>query len=351
MDTSTPPRATRSLRIRLLAAAFAVAALTGGTNDTANADLELYLSRLARTLGAPPIPVTPPALAALPSPRDAHLELTSGNLDALDFLALSGCALQITIGKRNSSLGRLARDSQRLLLDLEYLELAPECIAQQRQRGATALADTLQQAWDMKRTQLPISIYNATLASAEYRELWSPPAYIDSAYPTNTSSAVITSLEAINGHVRRWLAGDFSAKNREFEILLGEAATGDGGTLATALAAQAGILATANRTLEQRMQRGPLCAPPIYPAESEILVNVVKKYFIQGIQPRAAALNRRYHDLLAPISALEQLLHTALPPAYQAWQQRRNEQLAEWTAAPRRHVNALQLIQQPCTPV
>ena len=32
---------------------------------------------------------------------------------------------------------------------------------------------------------------------------------------------------AINGHARRWLAGDFSADNREFELLLGEVATID----------------------------------------------------------------------------------------------------------------------------
>jgi hypothetical protein len=322
-----------------------LAACSGGGFEAA---FEIYLARLSRTLGVAPAGIAVPPTAALPPPRELHLALAAGNLDTLDFLALSGCAVQVTIGKRNSSLGRMARDSQRLLLDLEYLQLAPACIDYQRERGDPVLADALEQAWTLKQRQLPASIYNATLASTEYRDFWKKPAYPSADYPADTGSAVIASLEAINALARRWLAGDFSADNREFEILLGEVATGDGGALLQALAAQQGALAAADRMLEQRMDRGSLCSASIRPAAADILPNVIRKFFIGGIQPRAAELNRRYHELLPPVGELEQLLVSAMPPAYRAWREQRDSQLAELTMAPRRHVEVLQAIQRPC---
>jgi hypothetical protein len=294
-------------------------------------------------------PVTPVhrATPAFPPARELRLDLPPGNIDALDFLALSGCAVQITIGKRNSSLGRMARPSQRLLLDLEFLLLAPDCIAYQRRVGEAALAATLQEAWELKREQLPAQVFNATLGSSEYRAFWRSPAPSPD-YPTDTGSALITAMEELNGHVRRWLQGDFTADNQGVELLLGKIASGDGGALQRALAAQASALAAADQILAARMAGGPLCGPGWRPAAADILDNVVRRFFIGAIQPRAAALNRRYHELMPPVTRLEQLLEPALPPAYQSWRTQRDEQLAAQAAAPRRHVQALLAIQEPC---
>ena len=286
-------------------------------------------------------------IAALPPARDLRLDLAPGNIGALDFLALSGCAVQITIGKRNSSLGRMARPSQRLLLDLEFLLLAPECIAYQRRTGEEALAATLGEAWELKREQLPAQIFNATLGSSEYRAFWRTqvPA---ADYPAATGSALITTLEELNSHARRWLQGDFTADNQGIELLLGKVAGGDGGTLLRALAAQASALAAADQILVARMAGGPLCGPGRRPPAADILDNVVNRFFIGAIQPRAAALNRRYHELLPPITELEQMLDPALPAAYQAWRGRRDAQFAALAEAPRRHVQTLLAIQEPC---
>lgn len=308
-----------------------------------------YLARLARTLSVTADEAPPPPTPQLPAPRELRRELAPGKLGALDFLALSGCAVQVTIGKRNSSLGRMARPSQRLLLELEYLRLAPACISYQREQGEEALATTLEEAWELKRGQLPALIFNATLGSSEYRQLWQTPA-ASADYPGNTSSAVISALATINSHAQRWLDGDFRADNQAFELLLSEAATGDGGALLQALAIQAGFLTEANRMLDERLAQGPLCAPGIRLAAADILATVVRKYFVAGIQPRAAALNRRYHELLPPLWELEQMLETDLPLPHQSWRQQRDNAFAELALAPRRHVEELQAIQQPCTP-
>lgn len=306
-----------------------------------------YLARLGRTLSVDAPPVAPAPLPRQPRPGLLQIRIPPGKIDALDFLALSGCALQVTIGKRNSSLGRLARPSQRLLLELEYLRLAPACIAHQRGRGRSALADTLQQAWDDKQRLLPALVFNATLGSGEYHGFWQPPAAPGN-YPAEIGSTALDALRGVNGMARRWLAGDYTADNLDFEILLGEVGAGDGGALLQALSRQAAWLAAADRVADTRLTRGPLCAPGFRLPAADILPNVVRRFFIEGIQPRAAQLGRRYHDLLPPISELEQLLASALPPAYRAWQVRRDAALATFAAAPRRHVERLQALMEPC---
>lgn len=345
------PAATALIRrsaLPLLVVVTILIGLTGGCgNNRADEAYSQYLSRLGRTLDIETAVPAPASTPVMPPPRELRLEIPPGNLGALDFLAISGCAVQVTIGKRNSSLGRMASASQRLLLDLEYLRLAPECFDYQRQQGNAELADTLEQAWELKRRQLPALIFNATLGSSEYRQLWRAPAELGD-YPANTGSAVISALQGISSQAQSWLAGDFSADNQEFELLLGEVSSGDGGALMLALSRQAAALDATDRMLAQRQQRGPLCSASLRPAAADILDNVVRKYFISGIQPRAAALNRRFHELLPPVHELEQQLEAQLPPAYIAWRAQRDSELASLSMAPRRHVDALQTILDPC---
>ena len=330
--------------VKSLAAITAVALLGACQSGEHEAKYSNYLTRLGRTLGVEAPDIMAAALPRLPRPGRLQLPLAAGNLGALDFLAISGCAVQVTIGKRNSSLGRMARPSQRLLLELEYLRLAPECIAYQRSQDRGELADTLQQAWEMKRRQLPARVFNATLGSAEYRSLWDIPA-APGPYPEGTGSQVINALQAIDGHARRWLDGDYRADNRDFELLLSEVAAGDAGALLQALARQGDWLRAANAVVSRHRAKGPLCAPGRRPAAADILPNVIRKYFVGDIQPRAAALGRRYHQLLPPVNQLESLLDPVLPAAYRDWQQRRDAALAELAAAPRRHVEHLIAIQ------
>ncbi|MFV0276741.1 MAG: DUF3080 family protein, partial [Parahaliea sp.] len=260
---------------------------------------------------------------------------------------LTGCEVQITIGKRNSSLGRMASASQRLLLDLEYLHLVPPCIDWQRQQGKAELAGILDQARRLKQAQLPARIFLATLGGPEYRTLWRRPAELAD-YPQHTSAVVITALEAINADTRRWLAGDYRADNTAFELALSEINKGDGGALLLALATQSAWLAAADAMLDTRRARSPLCRPPLRPAAADILPNVVARFFVGDIQPWSAALGRRQYQLLPPLDALEDLLEKALPPAYRHWRAQRQSRLADWIDAPRRHVQAVQSLLEPC---
>jgi hypothetical protein len=334
-------------RARSAAVCLALALLAACQGDGPESQFRDYLARLGRTLDVevPPVATTPVPTA----PRSGALQLSvpPGSLDSLDFLAISGCAVQVTIGKRNSSLGRMARPSQRLLLELEYLRLAPECIVYQRERGREDLASALQQAWDQKRIQLPARIFNATLGSPEFRSFWRA-GKTGSVYPEGTGSGPPAALRAISEQAQHWLAGDFEADNLGFELLLSEVATGDGGDLARALAGQGDWLAAADAMLAARAARGPLCSGKLRPAAADILPNVVQKVFVGTLQPRAAVLGRRFHELLPPLQALEDSLADHLPEAYSHWREERDALLERSSGAPRRHVQALIALQEPC---
>jgi len=155
---------------------------------------------------------------------------------------LSGCTVQATIGKRNSSLGRYAKPSQRLLLELEYLQLAPPCIDLLRDHNST-LANAIDAAWRQRQKQLPALIFNATLGSDEYRSFWLAPR-APGDYPVVSLAVAVSALKRINRHVCRWLSGDYQAQNRDFEVLLSQVAGGDAGALLQALHTQSsGVLA------------------------------------------------------------------------------------------------------------
>ncbi|KAA1189269.1 DUF3080 domain-containing protein [Pseudohalioglobus sediminis] len=307
-----------------------------------------YLQRLQRTLevtpGARGVPAPVPRR---PRSGELRIAIDSGSLGTLDFLDLRGCELQVTVGKQNSSLGKLARDSQRLLLALEFLRLAPPCIELLREQGDTQLAQSLGAAVALKQQQLPAMIFNATLGSEEFGALWRP-AKLPADYPATTSSAVVTALERISASGQRWLEGDYRADNLAFELLLSDISRGDGGQLWRALAHQANWLQQADSLLQRRAAAGPLCSARVRPAAAEILPNVVRKFFVEGIQPRAARLGRRYHDLLPPVMALEASLEPVLPEAYRQWHRQRDSDMQALSLAPREHVAQLQQLLQSC---
>ena len=323
-------------------------ALLGACSERgAEARLADYLQRLSRALDAD---FNPPAPAPAPAPPQApslQLRLEGSRVDGLDFLRLRGCALQTTVARRNSSLGRLAPPSQRLLLELAFLREAPACIDRLRDGGDEALAALLAEAEAQKRRQLPALIFNATLGNREFRDFWRGSDALDN-YPEETSSLVVTALERIDTDTRRWLGGDYRADESRFELALSDISRGDGGELLRALQLQTTYLAGADRALDQRLSRGELCREGLLPGAAPILRTVVRQYFIGGIQPWSAAVNQRYHELLTPLQSLQRQLEAVLPDRYRQWRARLAAILARGRAAPLQHVRRLQALLGPC---
>ena len=164
------------------------------------------------------------AIPQIPPTRQLRITLQPGTLHTLDFMALHGCALQITLGKYHSRLGQFASDSQRLLLDLEYLNLAPACIALKQSEHKLELAEQLLQENKLKLQQLPSRIFNATFANTEFQQFWN--SHYKCCDNARQSRLTFSALAAINSSVQRWLCGDYHASNIDFEIQLSEVAKG-----------------------------------------------------------------------------------------------------------------------------
>ena len=160
-----------------------------------------------------------------PVPVDLRIALIPDAIGAVNFMALGGCELQTTLGKYHSQLGRGASDSQLLLLNLEYLRLAPLCIEYKRNSGEAELANTLERARKLKHNQLPATLYNATLGNTEFQQFWHNTATLK--IHTGQRQLTLSALQAVNALTRRWLSGEYFASNMEFEILLSEIARGN----------------------------------------------------------------------------------------------------------------------------
>ncbi len=140
-----------------------------GTPNTGPARLDDYLTRLERAVEdhRPPAPLKrPPRLSEA---RLKQLPIQSGAISLIDFLALSGCELQVNIGRRNSTLGRNASSSQVLLLDLEFLHQVAPCAATLKSRGDEQLASTLEAMAEERKRLLPQRIFNALLAGPSFQ--------------------------------------------------------------------------------------------------------------------------------------------------------------------------------------
>ena len=328
-------------RLRATLAAALLCALLAGCDapDTGPKLLEDYLARLTRTVGVDSDPGSPDKPPSIVAAQLEPLPLPASQIGMLDFLSLTGCELQQNLGRRNSHLGRHASLSQQLLLDLEFLEQAPRCIARIEETNPE-LAAQLSAFASARRAALPGSIYNAVLAGPEWRSLWRPPAALAD-YPAQNSNDIGATLTQLASRVERWLAGDWQADNLVFESLLSELRAGDGGALLLAATLQAETLAAASDAVDRQRARGSLCPFGGDTTASRRLRTVAAKYFAGAVQPWLADLRRRRAVLLPPVQRIERALGAALPAAYRDWQQARDTALATLTAAPRRHAQSI----------
>ena len=326
-------------------------ALTGCTDTETGPDhLDEYLQRLATVTGVELVAGAPHDANRLDLPRQqATASPVSNQIDLIDFLSLSGCALQINLGRRNTQLGRTASPSQRLLLDLEFMDLAPECITLLRERGDDELASTLAKVSDERQTLLSESIAQAVLMGPEWRLFWERPATLGN-YPVDTNSAIAGSLNRLSDLTRGWLSGNWQASNREFELLLSDLRAGDGGALLAAHSLVSRELERANTLLARARATAPLCPYGNPTDRSKAFEQVVARFFVSAVQPWLVRLRQRAELLLAPVTNLEAPLSAEWSPQYRAWVVERDHLLNHQAELIRAHIASIQATLAPCAP-
>ena len=323
--------------------------LTGcGDTSSAPQNVQEYLNRLSTITGMPLPAAPPPHNESLAIPRDPILKPpASSQINLIEFLSLSGCELQVNLGRRNTQLGRTASPSQRLLLDLEFLDLAPACITLLQERGDTELANTLEQASKERMDLLPMSLYQSILQGPEWQLFWERPTALGD-YPASTSSLIAESLSRLIDLSVAWLDGDWSASNREFELLLSDLRAGDGGPLLLAHYRASGALQRATELLQGTQSTAPLCPYGQPTDRSRALEQVVTRFLIGGVQPWLVTLRQRKELLLPPIKKLEQSLASELTDEYRHWIATRDAVLDGLNAVTRSHIAQIQAALADC---
>ena len=317
--------------------------------DNGPARLDEYLTRLSAVTGIELTSGAPYESGQFDLPDEQAPELPAASqIDLIDFLSLSGCELQINLGRRNTQLGRTASPSQRLLLDLEFMDLAPECITLLRARGDDELASTLAAVSVEREAQLPDSITRALLSGPEWRLFWERPATLGN-YPEDTSSAMTESLSRLADLTRGWLGGNWQASNRELELLLSDLRAGDGGALLAAHSLVSRELERANTLLARTQSTAPLCPFGNPTDRSKALEQVVARFFVGAVQPWLVQLRQRTELLLEPVKNLEAPLSTTLSPRYRAWVTQRDDILNTQSERIRAHIANIQATLAQCS--
>lgn len=315
------------------------------SDHSGEAILSDYEARLSRTLD---LNFESTAIAAAPRKPRAEalqLELQNSDIGTLDFLALTGCELQITIGKRNSSLGKLAPPSQRLLLDLEFLRHAPACIAHLESKAdQQELVSLLEQSQILKQQQLARQIHNATLAGPEWHQFWKPQK-IQVGYPSDTTSdQVLQALDAITAMADNWLRGDYVADSQMFETHLNTLRSGDGGVILSATQTGHEFFSRWNTTLGEYTQQHACSSE----SRRTILETVIAKYFAGSVQQWLAPIMSRADNIQQASNQLENLLSQASSAEYNRWREQRDDYIQAMKSLTVAHVKTLKRVINPC---
>lgn len=308
--------------------------------------LETYIARLS---GATEVAATPLTITnRWEPPKASHGTIPAAEqIDLIDFLSLSGCKLQINLGRRNSQLGRSASPSQRLILDLEFMHWAPACARFLREQDNAALAATIERASEQRQRWLPMSIREAVLAGPEWESFWSTPTTLNH-YPQETDSTIVQTLTQLTQMVKRWLGGDWLASNRDFELLLSELRAGDGGALLLSMDQVAQQLTRANNLLTRANREKPLCPFGRQTDRSRAVEAVVQRFFVGEVQPWLVQLRQRKELLSASIAALEAPLMNVQSEQYRDWARRRDALLESQGDLIRNHVHVIQQVLSHC---
>ncbi len=310
-------------------------------------ELADYLQRLARVLEVDVPTASAAPLQAMPKLRELRVELAQPKIDLLEFLRLSDCHLQRLVAGRNSSLGKLAQPSQRLIYELGFLHHGAACQAVLEASERSELAQKLGRVLRQKREQLPTVIWQATLGAGEMRAFWNVPVELGD-YPAATAAEVPMAMGRLLRRVERWLNDDWDVNELALESDLQLLKTGDGGALLHAWKLLADELGRGTEMLHDRLAETPLCYKQQPNRRADILLNVVQQKFIAELQPWAVELSQRRYQLLPAVEQLEQALASAEPASYRQWRQQRGKQFSVAFAAPKQHVGAIQPLLEQC---
>jgi len=256
------------------------------------------------------------------------------------------CRLHTVVAQRNSQLGKVANDSQRLFNDLEILSLGPACI---EKLGDSTLAKKLSAFIAKKEAHLNTALWQAILASKEHRSFWHDKPFSED-YPNDLALKLNRELSVLSRFVASIQNGERrfgKQQQNEVERALGQLRLGDGGHLFAQFTTLSHSLEQADMLIIKRLDT-PLCRTQKTTQQARYFSNVVNQSFISKVQAHAVKLEQRAQELMPLIDRIEKPLLPYASADYRKWAKDRNLQFQAGRTATLKHAKLIQKLYRQC---
>ena len=275
-------------------------------------NFEAYIERSERLLGKRIQSPTSLISAALPRHVVIDKKSSGTSIDLLDFFSLSPCELQLIIARQNSSLGKVALDSQKLINDLLFLDKAERCL-DRLSPSDQVLREKIQKAISDKKSNLSTNIARATLGGPEYREMWSGSRSFGDLF---FDSKGILALSYIRDKSESWLEGKYQVEDLELESNLSILRASPLAEYMKHILRNNYYLSRLTILIKEEYRRGGFCKDGALTEKGLILRNLVKTYFTEASSSEINIVTRGLSASLHEIQKLNQLLSNVLSNEY-----------------------------------
>lgn len=303
------------------------ALLVGCSERGPSALLETYAERVGNALEQPISLDFAAARAeqpAFPPRRERLFELEAVSEGLLEVLDFRQCGLLQQIAERNSSLGKLAGSSQRLIYELHMLPALRACHSRMIGiPGNEAFVTRLERIIAIKTRNLPRLLWNAIYASPEMEQqfaLASSPLTADTNAVATPLLDVLSRFTLLATLSRRadWDTPAFADRLEQDYATLYRSAFGAQWLYSLVL-----LTHTLERTadaIEQRLARRPICFQRRPNNRARIIQSVFQQFYAGQLQPYMALIHRQGKLWLEQQHALVQQL--PVPPGASAYVER-----------------------------
>ncbi|GAA0785904.1 DUF3080 family protein [Marinobacterium sediminicola] len=247
-------------------------------------------------------------------------EIHEGLLDVLDFRR---CGLMELIGERNTSLGKLALPSQRLIYETRFLPRIRQCILdleqiEDKDEDTLALLNRLNRIEESKRINYPLVISNAIFNSDEISQHFALKAKPLNQLALDNFNGLMQAFEPFQHLATLSERDDWDEPNwiqdleNSYETFYRSEFGAD--WLHSLLMLTQTLEQTA-QAIEARLERRPICFNRKPTPQAEIIRNVFQRYYAGQLQPWMSIVDRTGQQWRSQWLKLVNQLPTTAPTA------------------------------------
>ena len=286
--------------MRWLRLTFSTLLISGCINSDPATDLvETYASRTANAIEKPfdlHLLKTAELYPTLPPRRERLAPIEPIREGLLELLDLRHCNLMQLVAERNTSLGRVATGSQRLIYELEFFPAAKTCIRDlEKNPDRQEMVANLKSIVEIKSASLPNQIWNSIYTSPEMEQHFSlgelplPPNTPGLIAPITPTLERFAQIAALTQQSNWQTPDDITNLESHFETLY-RSQFGAQWLASMALLTQT-LEQTAN-AIELKLQGRPICFNRQQNNQSKILWNVFMNFYVNSLQPYIAQVEK-----------------------------------------------------------